>query len=226
MFCPRCGRAVNENANFCGGCGLSRAEIEKFAAAAKVTAEAAQHNAENSQVKSEVPFGTVVNETAETAQAPAKEKSAIEEIKEIISENAGTTENQQAQPVQEEKTEPAANSYTAPKGAEYHYSAADGSYQNVTQSTTNYSGNGNNAQYTAANNVQPAVKNENLSTVDFIWMLLISSIPVVGLIYIIYLAIQDNNTNKRSYARATLIISAFAIVVVFVFLIGFIIAGL
>ena len=59
-----------------------------------------------------------------------------------------------------------------------------------------------------------------------IWMLLISSIPVVGLIYLIYLAIQDNNTNKRSYARATLIISLFAVVVSFVFIIGFIIAGL
>ena len=42
MFCPRCGRAINENANFCGGCGLSRAEIEKFVQASKVTNEAAQ----------------------------------------------------------------------------------------------------------------------------------------------------------------------------------------
>ena len=30
MFCPRCGRAVNDTSNFCGGCGLSRAEIEKY----------------------------------------------------------------------------------------------------------------------------------------------------------------------------------------------------
>ena len=42
MFCPRCGRAINENANFCGGCGLSRAEIEKFVQASKVTNDAAQ----------------------------------------------------------------------------------------------------------------------------------------------------------------------------------------
>ena len=30
MFCPRCGRAVNAEANFCGGCGLSKAEIERY----------------------------------------------------------------------------------------------------------------------------------------------------------------------------------------------------
>ena len=30
-------------------------------------------------------------------------------------------------------------------------------------------------------------ENENLSTVDYIWMMIISSIPVVGMIYLIYL---------------------------------------
>ena len=29
MFCPRCGRPVSDIANFCGGCGLPKAEIEK-----------------------------------------------------------------------------------------------------------------------------------------------------------------------------------------------------
>lgn len=218
MFCPRCGRSVNENANFCGGCGLSRIEIEKYAAA-KAAAEAPQSAEMPKAQPTEVPFGTVVNEpvssaaqSAETADASSTQSTA-----------EPTAETVKAEPVQEA---PKTESYTAPKGAEYHYSAADGSYQNVTQSTTNHSNNGYSTQYTAANNAQPAAKNENLSTVDFIWMLLISSIPVVGLIYLIYLAIQDNNTNKRSYARATLIISVFAIIVSFVFLIGFIIAGL
>lgn len=226
MFCPRCGRAVNENANFCGGCGLSRVEIEKFAAAANIKAEAAQE-APKTEVKSEVPFGTVVNETAQTAGAQSEEKSSVEQTKEIIAENTDATENQYTQPAQEQvKTEPAA-SYTAPEGAEYHYSAADGSYQNATQ-TGAYSGSqyGSTSQTASYSSYTPPAKNENLSTVDFIWMLLISSIPVVGLIYLIYLAIQDNNTNKRSYARATLIISLFAVVVSFVFIMGFIIAGL
>ena len=90
MFCPRCGRAVNENANFCGGCGLSRVEIEKFAAAANIKAEAAQE-APKTEVKSEVPFGTVVNETVQTAGAQSEEKSAVEEIKENIAEDTDAT---------------------------------------------------------------------------------------------------------------------------------------
>ena len=30
MFCPRCGRPVSRTANFCGGCGLPKAEIERM----------------------------------------------------------------------------------------------------------------------------------------------------------------------------------------------------
>ena len=30
MFCPRCGRPVSDTANFCGGCGLPKAEIERM----------------------------------------------------------------------------------------------------------------------------------------------------------------------------------------------------
>ena len=30
MYCPRCGLPVSDNANFCGGCGLPRAEILKY----------------------------------------------------------------------------------------------------------------------------------------------------------------------------------------------------
>ena len=220
MFCPRFGRAVNENANFCGGCGLSRVEIEKFAAAAKVNNEAAQQAPANNtaEVKSEVPFGTVVNDTVQPAE------NCGDAVKETVAQMLDGENPQPAEAPKAEAEAPKAETtaetsytYTAPKGAEYHYSAADGSYKNVTQSSTNSTG----YSYTA-----PAAKNENLSTVDFIWMMLISSIPVVGHIYIIYLAIQNDNTNKRSYARATLIISVFATVVAFVFALGFIIAGL
>ena len=57
-------------------------------------------------------------------------------------------------------------------------------------------------------------------------MLVLSSLPVIGLIYLIYLAVQNNNINKRSFARATLIVAAFAFVITFVFAIGVAIAGL
>ena len=30
MFCPRCGRPVSRTANFCGGCGLPKSEIERM----------------------------------------------------------------------------------------------------------------------------------------------------------------------------------------------------
>lgn len=238
MFCPRCGRAINENANFCGGCGLSRVEIEKFAQAAKVNNEAAQQtaaaNAEQTpEVKSEVPFGTVVNEPVQPAAEPvAAEKSDAEELKEIIADNIDPVTapaEEKTEPAEEApKAEPAAESYsyTAPQGAEYHYTAQTNPANSTGSTQYSYAQQSASAQYSYAQQPAPAPKNENLSTVDFIWVLLISSIPVVGLIYLIYLAIQDNNTNKRSYARASLIISVFAIIVSFVFLLGFIIAGL
>ncbi|MBQ5782541.1 MAG: zinc-ribbon domain-containing protein [Oscillospiraceae bacterium] len=181
MFCPKCGRQLSDTANFCGGCGLSKAEIEKYTRPVQPVQTFAP---------AEQPtIADIVND-ADFASA--------ETVADQIAETETVTETV---PVQE--TQPA---YKAPE-ASYHYS-----YVNNTQPTQP---------------VQPAVpaKNENLSTVDFIWMLLISSIPVVGLVYLIYLAIQDNNTNKRSYARATLIIAAFAVVISLVFAIGFLIAG-
>lgn len=73
----------------------------------------------------------------------------------------------------------------------------------------------------------PPVKNENLSTVDFIWVLVLSAIPFFGIFYLIYLAfIQTENTNKRSYARAVLIIGAFSVLLTFIFVFGFILSGI
>ena len=183
MFCPRCGRAINENANFCGGCGLSRAEIEKY-----INATATQ----------EQPAEPAVSEPMVT-ETPAEETP----VAEPTTEATETT-----------------YSYTAPEGAEYHYTAQTNPANNPTQPVAEA------AKPTAECTAEKPAKSENLSTVDFICMMLISSIPLVGLIYIIYLAIQNNNTNKRSYARATLIISLFAAIVGIVFALGFIISGL
>lgn len=199
MFCPRCGRQLSDTANFCGGCGLSKAEIERYTAAKQAPAE---------EVKAEATVADIVTD-ADFAAQPAQPQPA-----ETATEPAAEAET--AQPAEPE-TEPAAEpqpAYKAPE-ASYHYS-----YVNSTQPKTNYTAQP--AQQTVS---APSAKNENLSTVDFIWMLIISSIPVVGLVYLVYLAIQDNNTNKRSYARATLIIAAFAVVISLVFAIGFLISG-
>lgn len=185
MFCPRCGRAINETANFCGGCGLSKAEIEKFAQQniAAQPAEETSAQAENAE--------TVYTQTTET-EAPKAEEAAY----------AQTAET--AAPVYKTPEPEAPKTETVPPVYSY--------------------GNPQNTADTAHS--APAVKNENLTTVDFIWMFIISAIPVVGFIYLIWLAVQNNNTNKRSFARATLIISLFSVLITAVFIIGFVVAGI
>ena len=202
MFCPRCGRSVSETSNFCGGCGLSRAEIEKYIVKTEPQAEAAQPQPE---VKAEPQ--TVSWESAPAQEAPKAENFAetkAEEAKDIKSTEYHYSYKTatEAQP----KAEPG-----------YSYTTAD-SVQAEPKAEPK-------AEYSYAEPVKE-VKNENLSTVDFIWMMIISGIPVVGLVYLIYLAFQNDNTNKRSYARASLIISVFASVISIVFIIGFMLSGI
>ena len=197
MFCPRCGRSVSETSNFCGGCGLSRAEIEKYIVKTEPQAEAAQPQPE---VKAEPQ--TVSWESAPAQEAPEAESFAetkAEEAKDIKHYSYKTAA--EAQP----KAEPS-----------YSYTTAD-SVQAEPKAEPK-------AEYSYAEPVKE-VKNENLSTVDFIWMMVISGIPVVGLVYLIYLAFQNDNTNKRSYARASLIVSIFASVIGIVFLLGFMLSA-
>ena len=187
--------------NFCGGCGLSRAEIEKYIVKTEPQAEAAQPQPE---VKAEPQ--TVSWESAPAQEAPKAESFAetkAEEPKDI-------------------------------KSTEYHYSyktateaqpKAEPSYSCTTADSVQAEPKAEpKAEYSYAEPVKE-VKNENLSTVDFIWMMVISGIPVVGLVYLIYLAFQNDNTNKRSYARASLIISIFASVIGIVFLLGFMLSA-
>ncbi|MBR6518947.1 MAG: hypothetical protein IKT63_04675 [Oscillospiraceae bacterium] len=202
MFCPRCGRSVNETSNFCGGCGLSRAEIEKYI----VKTEVPQPEAAQPEVKTEPR--TVSWESAPAQEVPKAESFA---------ENTAETKAEEAKDM---------------KSTEYHYS-----YKTATETqpkaepscTTADSAQTQpkaepKAEYSYAEPVKE-VKNENLSTVDFIWMMIISGIPVVGLIYLIVLAFSNDNTNKRSYARASLIISIFASVIGIVFLLGFMLSA-
>ena len=144
--------------------------------------------------------------------------SCCEEV--TPAEETPAAETTVAEPAAEKPETETTYSYTAPEGAEYHYTAQTNPANNPTQPVAEP------VQTTAEYKAEKPAKSENLSTVDFIWMMLISSIPLVGLIYIIYLAIQNNNTNKRSYARATLIISLFAAIVGIVFTLGFMISGL
>lgn len=60
-----------------------------------------------------------------------------------------------------------------------------------------------------------------VSTTDFIWMAIISGIPIIGIFYVLYLAfVQTDNKTKRSWARSLLIITLFGTLMVFVFGLG------
>lgn len=189
MFCPRCGRQVNETANFCGGCGLSKIEIEKYAQP-KNNAETV--SGDNSEC----------NSTVECNECSSQENTESE-----INQYSAVENN-----VDNQETSSQENTYTQPNTeASYTQSNTDYSYQSRT-----------NNSYTQQNTSQSTIseKNQNMSTVDFIWTIIISGIPIVGFIYLIYLAIQDNNINKRSFARATLIVGAFCILISILFFSG------
>lgn len=217
MFCPRCGRPVNTEANFCGGCGLSKIEIEKYLQ--KTQPQQPQNAAPQQEApKAEPAFTQPPVTEIPVAEAPVQEAPKAEPVfteaetpaaeKTTVQEEASFAEKEAAAEAQA-KTE-----YTAPNYNQYSYTSAAGGQQYTAQ----------NAEHTAQ---QPEVKKEvPLSTVDFIWMLLISSLPLIGLVYIIYLAVQDNNINKRSFARANLIIALFSFVIAFVFVVGIIAANI
>ena len=214
MFCPRCGRAVNDTSNFCGGCGLSRAEIEKYVVKTTPQPEPApqpetvvwESRPAEEAVKTEVVAEPVAEVVAETAEA------------EFIAEAVKETEEAKVQ----QYSYTATNSEPQQTYTQTSYTYTEPAKEEAPKAEPAYTAPKTEPVYTAPK----AEKNENLSTVDFIWVLLISAIPVVGFIYLIYLACQNHNTNKRSYARASLIISAFVVVISIVFGIGFMISGL
>ena len=201
MYCPRCGRPVNTEANFCGGCGLSKVEIEKYLQKTQPVQEV--------QPQPEMPKAEPVFTASE--EVKTEENTVFEKLKELSQEDASFAEKEAAKEAQY-KTE-----YTAPDYNQHAYTSASGNQQNTAT----------NAYTAAAEEIKEESKKEvPLSTVDFIWMMVIASIPVVNIIYLIYLAVQDNNINKRSYARATLIIALFSCIIALVFAVGVIAAGL
>ena len=205
MFCPRCGRPVSDTANFCGGCGMPKTEIERMLQVAPVTEPApveidiADIDSTISQLEGDLTgINPVENYTTETTVNTNKvedEFSNSDVFAELKPENS--VYNQVSSP----KTDYSIQS---------EYSANAPKYPVYTQP--------------APQPVpQPEVKvekDQSVTTVDFIWMMLISGLPVIGLVYLLYTAFVQDNMTKRSWAKATLIIYAFAAVMAMVFTMG------
>ena len=201
MFCPRCGRPIGRTANFCGGCGLPRAEIEKMSQPAPqpVQVDINELDATISQLEGDLTgINPVENYTTETDVNTNNVEISLEsEEKEPISlEFEDVTQSGQSE-----------FSANAPVHPMYEQPKQEKSQQNI------YIPPVSQQQQTAAD--------QTLSTTDFVWMMLISGIPVIGLIYLIYLGfVQQENANKRAYARATMIIAVFGILISVVFALG------
>ena len=287
MFCPRCGRPVSEGANFCGGCGLPRREIERYArqkarqmSTPRVTPRPRIPDVDIDELTGAIerlqgdlsgdkPVDDYNTQTGSLTTASDTPDSAAEETAhdwqpEDIWRHRGVAEEaKEPRPRAKKEEEPAGvyyNSqgtaqshsdglfnggysaaepgYTGRQGAPYtrpgSYSEARGAYQN-TQSSYSYNApqhplynDTHNIPYTARQRreYQPPVKSRGtdrpLTTVDFLWTILIGSIPFVGIAYMVYLALSKNvNANKRSWARATLIFALFGMLISVVFFIGF-----
>ena len=237
MFCPRCGRPVNAEANFCGGCGLSRIEIEKYlskTAPQQPVQEAPQQEVSQQAVQDVPQQETVLNSTVFSEDAEEKipqpqqepQQNCAPETNHVFWQSEPAKTEEPAEKATENTADNATTSAYTDNNCTYAYSYKKAestdcaAHSSNTQSTVNTA----DAVFTAA--AEEVKKEAPLTTVDFIWMLVLSSLPVIGLIYLIYLAVQNNNINKRSFARATLIVAVFAFVITFVFAIGVAIAGL
>ena len=64
-----------------------------------------------------------------------------------------------------------------------------------------------------------------MTVVDYLWMMIISGIPIVGIVYILYTAFAGQNINKKNWAKAMLILAIFGFVLAFVFIFGVISAA-
>ena len=204
MFCPRCGRPVNETANFCCGCGLPRAEIMKINEVKPV------------QQAAPAPE-TLENELNSTLSRLETQLNATDSVTDYTTEKPEDTTDVLTpsdfiqQEIAEEK-----------KNTEFSYTAGQSEYSRNAPQYPQYSYT--QPVYTAPQPVEKPAEEKTeapVSTVDFIWMMLISSIPVAGLFYLLYLGFfQTDSTTKKSFARAMLIISVFSFLLAFVFFVG------
>ena len=324
MFCPRCGRPVSEGANFCGGCGLPRREIERYARQQRqeMQTPAVAPRPEIPDIDLDELTGTINRLQGDLdGSAPVTDYNIFPRADTTAEDLISTIEQRQAEaeddytrqmpditrwakPVQEqapERPEPeeaiprfvpeAEDTAPAPapqreirantgvyyddngmakseSGNLFNGGFASGpaagasfgranvaqseSYDEVrrqyasTQSSYSYNAP-QHPLYNDTRNVPPTYRqaqrpqrpqvprrpkystyqNEEterpLTTVDFIWMMIIAGIPLVGILYMIYLGFfQSESVNKRSWARAMLIVSIFGVAVGIVFMIGLI----
>ena len=186
MYCPRCGRPVSDNANFCGGCGLPRAEILKYSR---------NNSSDNNRQKAE-----------ENNNVSTEDKSNEDSFNKSA-ESRETRHTSQ-------------NNYTGDYGtSQNNYSS--GTYSNYNQNyNTGFSGND---YYTGG--YEKAESTDPLTVVDYLWMMIISGIPVVGIVYILYTAFAGQNINNKNWAKAMLILAIFGFVLAFVFIFGVISAA-
>ncbi|MBQ5534316.1 MAG: zinc ribbon domain-containing protein [Lachnospiraceae bacterium] len=197
MICPRCKRPVSDSANFCGSCGLPRAEIERF-------------YRQQELLKIQVP-------QAEDAEALADDlQSSLDDDNYNINDGIRTAEPEQHEPTgdsraafeeKEEKTsyEPVYAPEQKPQARmSYTYVPMDPP-RAPSFDATDYEGPSSQTE-------------EPLSTVDYIWMMILSAIPVFGFLYLIYLGFfQKISRSKSNYAKAALIVTIFAFLVMVLF---------
>ena len=209
MVCPRCGRTVSETANFCGGCGLPKAEVERLIKLSQPQPvekiDIAEIDSTIQQLEGDLTgINPVENYTTDADVNTNKVENdfvASEIQLEIQPEVQQNAYRYQAPEVQAEvQSEYSAN---APKHPYYY---ADTRVEQPVELPK-----------------VPAEDKNSLTTVDFIWMMLISGIPVIGFFYLLYNAfIQKESTTKSAWAKATLIIAAFALLLSLVFSMGII----
>ncbi len=211
MFCPRCGRPVSRTANFCGGCGLPRAEIERMA---QLVAQ-----------PEEKPVQPEINDINATLSQLEGDLTGVNPVENYTTDVDVNTNNDEISLPETENNETVTLEFEdiTQQKSQSQYSANAPVHPYYTQAEKTVA---QQPAYTAPVHTQP-VKDQNLSTVDFVWMLLISGIPVIGLLYLIYQGfIQQDNVNRRSWARATMIISVFAFVLAMVFYMGLMMTSL
>ena len=209
MVCPRCGRTVSETANFCGGCGLPKAEVERLIKLSQPQPvekiDIAEIDSTIQQLEGDLTgINPVENYTTDADVNTNKVENdflASEIQLEIQPEVQQNAYRYQAPEVQAEvQSEYSAN---APKHPYYY---TDTRVEQPVELPK-----------------VPAEDKNSLTTVDFIWMMLISGIPVIGFFYLLYNAfIQKESTTKSAWAKATLIIAAFALLLSLVFSMGII----
>ena len=187
MFCPRCGRQVSDTANFCGGCGLPRADIVKANAKPVTESEVRDVHETISQLEDDLSgLNPVTDYTTDfNTNSNTEDKSFVQ----MEMENEGADEHREV--------------------PQYEYKAPE------------YRPEEDNDLYTRNTTVYESSEETRVSTTDFVIMILLSSIPIIGLIYLFYQAFgQKTNSTKRSYARAVLLLGLFGLVTTMAFSFG------